>query len=126
LTALEEDKKGNLTPSTIPAVQAAVDRLWAKFENLVPQTSPDYVLARDTIKSLAGLALILYSPEVEQIIAELEDYQGTTLGDLLSFMQTFNLRFGPANPFRQRQIYLKLYPMLAEWPMVRSVPRSRT
>ena len=44
----------------------------------------------------------------------MEDYQGTTLGDLLSFMQAFNLRFAPANSFRQRQIYLKLYPMLAE------------
>ena len=29
-------------------------------------------------------------------------------------MQAFNLRFAPANSFRQRQIYLKLYGMLAE------------
>jgi hypothetical protein len=29
-------------------------------------------------------------------------------------MQAFNLRFGPANSYRQRQIYVKLYPMLAE------------
>jgi len=44
----------------------------------------------------------------------LEDYRGTTLGELLSFMQAFNLRFAPANSFRQRRIYLKLYPLLAE------------
>ena len=29
-------------------------------------------------------------------------------------MQAFSLRFAPANSFRQRRIYLKLYPMLAE------------
>src|SRR5207248_7865335 len=50
----------------------------------------------------------------EKVIAELEDYQGTTLGDLLGFMQAFNLRFAPANSYQQRQIYLRLYPMLAE------------
>ena len=63
---------------------------------------------------MAGLTKMLYSPKVEEILAELEDYQGTTLGDLLSFMQAFNLRFAPANSFRQRRLYLKLYPMLAE------------
>ena len=61
-----------------------------------------------------GLTKMLYSPEMEKIIAQLDDYQGTNLGDLLAFMQAFNLRFAPANSYRQRQIYLKLYPMLAE------------
>jgi hypothetical protein len=112
--ALEEDKKGDLEPATVEAVQAAVDRFRLKFEKLVPPTSPDYIPAHDTIKAMAGLTKMLYSPKVEEILAELEDYQGTTLGDLLSFMQAFNLRFAPANSFRQRQIYLKLYPMLAE------------
>ena len=113
-TALEEDKEGNLEPETIQAVQTAIDRLRQTFEKLVPQNSPDYIPAHDTIKAMSGLTRMLYSPQMEQIIAELEDYQGTTLGDLLGFMQAFNLRFAPANSFRQRQIYLKLYSMLAE------------
>ena len=112
--ALDEDKEGDLEPKTIEAVQAAIDRLRVKFQELVPQTDPDYISAHATIKALAGLTKMLYSPEVEQILAELEDYRGTTLGELLSFMQAFNLRFAPANSFRQRRIYLKLYPMLAE------------
>jgi hypothetical protein len=61
-----------------------------------------------------GLPKMLYSPQMEKVIAELEDYQGTTLGDLLGFMQGFNLRFAPANSYQQRQIYVSLYPMLAE------------
>jgi hypothetical protein len=112
--ALEEDKNGNLDPETIQAVQTAVDHLRLKFERDVPQQNPDYIPALETIKAMAGLTRMLYSPKMDQILAELEDYQGTTLGDLLAMMQAFNLRFGPANSFRQRQIYLKLYPMLAE------------
>ena len=91
--ALKEDEKGNLTPKTIENVQAAIDRLKFKFDKLVPQSEPDYVACRDTIKAMAGLTKMLYSPKMEQIIAELEDYQGTTLGDSLAFMQAFNLRF---------------------------------
>ena len=63
---------------------------------------------------MAGLTKMLDSSKIEKILAELDDYQGTTLGDLLGFMQAFNLRFGAANSYSQRQIYLRLYPMLAE------------
>jgi hypothetical protein len=112
--ALEEDKEGNLEPETVQAVQTAIDQLRIKFERLVPQSSPDYIPALDTIKAMNGLTKMLYSPMMEKVLAELEDYQGTSLGDLLGFMQAFNLRFAPANSFRQRQIYGKLYPMLAE------------
>ncbi len=112
--ALEQDKEGDIEPRTIEAVKSAIDQLRLKFEKTVLQTSPDYIPARDTLKALAGLTKMLYSPKMEQVIAELDDYQGTTLGDLLAFMQAFNLRFAPANSFRERRIYMKLYPMLAE------------
>ena len=112
--ALQEDENGNLDPDTIKAVQTAVDQLRLKFEKDVPQDSPDYVTAHWAIKAMNGLSKMLYSPTIEKVLAELEDYEGTTLGDLLSFMQSFNLRFAPANSYRQKQIYRKLYPMLAE------------
>jgi hypothetical protein len=113
LTALEEDKEGDLEPKTIEAVSAAIERLRLKFQELVPQSSPEYVPAHDTIKAIAGITKMLYSPRAEEILAELEKYQGTTLGELLSFMQAFNLRFAAANSYHQRQLYLKLYPLLA-------------
>ena len=111
---LEEDKNGNLDPDTIQSVQTAIDQLRTKFEKDVPQDNPDYVTAHWSLKAMNGLTKMLYSPQMEKVLAELEDYQGTTLGDLLGFMQAFNLRFGSANSYRQKQIYLKLYPMLAE------------
>ena len=108
--ALEEDKQGEVDPDTVAAVQAAIDRLRNKFEKLVPQTSPDYVSAHWAIKAMDGLTKMLYSPQMDKVLSELEDYQGATIGDLLSFMQAFNLRFGPANSYRQRLIYQKIYP----------------
>ena len=112
--ALEEDKQGEVDPESVAAVQAAIDRLRAKFEKLVPQTSPDYISAHWSIKAMDGLTKMLYSPTMDKVLSELEDYQGTTLGDLLGFMQAFNLRFGEAKSYRQRLIYQKLYPLLAE------------
>ncbi len=112
--ALDEDKQGEIDPQTVQAVQTAIDRLRTKFEKLVPQTSPDYVTAHWSIKAMDGLTKMLYSPKMDKVLSELEDYQGTTLGDLLGFMQAFNLQFGSANSYRQRVIYQKLYPMLAE------------
>jgi hypothetical protein len=112
--ALTEDEQGNLSPETIDAIGTAVKNLRVKFEKLVPQDRPDYVEAQNAIKAMAGLTKMLYSPQMDKILAELDDYQGTTLGDLLGFMQAFNLRFAPANSYRQRMVYTKLYPMLAE------------
>jgi hypothetical protein len=124
--ALEEDKKGELEPKTVEAVQAAIDHLRNKFTELVPPTNPDYVPAHDTIKAMAGLARMLYSPKIEEILAELEDYGGTTLGELLAFMHAYNLRFAEANSFRQRRIYMKLYPLLLEQANGRIPPPSQT
>jgi hypothetical protein len=110
--ALIEDEKGELTPTTIQKVEDAVNRLRTKFEMKVPQTSPDYIPASDHIKALAGISRMLRSPKVEEIVAGLEKYPGTTVGDLLLFMQAYNLRFAPAKTVRQREIYQQLFPIL--------------
>ncbi len=91
--ALKEDETGNLEPETIDAVQKAITNLRLKFVKQVPQDAPDYVEAQNKIKAMAGLIKMLDSSKIEKVLAELEDYQGTTLGDLLAFMQAFNLRF---------------------------------
>ena len=112
--ALEEDKQGQIDRDTVQAVQAAIDRLRTKFESLVSHTSPDYIPAHWSLKAMDGMTKMLYSPAMDKVLSELEDYQGTTLGDLLGFMHAFNLRFGEAKSYHQRLIYQKIYPMLAE------------
>jgi hypothetical protein len=113
-TALKEDEEGELTPETIQKVSDALNRLHAKLDQTVPESSPDYLPALRHLKALAGLVRILHSPQVEEIIAALEKYDGTTLGDLLAFMHVFNLRFAPARSFRQKQIYQQLYTQLVD------------
>jgi hypothetical protein len=112
--AIEEDKHGQIDRDTVQAVQAAIDRLRTKFESTVSHTSPDYMPAHWSLKAMDGITKMLDSPTMDKVLAELEDYQGTTLGDLLSFMHAFNLRFGEAKSYHQRLIYHKIYPMLAE------------
>jgi hypothetical protein len=110
--AIEEDDEGMLTTKTIDAVGTAVTKLKAKFEASVPKTSPDYIPASNHIKALAGVARMLHSPQVEEILAALDKYPGTTVGDLLMFMHAYNLRFAPAKTVRQREIYQQLFPVL--------------
>ena len=50
---------------------------------------------------------------MKKILAELEDGKPRALGDLVAFMNAFNLRFGPATSPRQVEIYQQLVPMLA-------------
>jgi hypothetical protein len=110
--ALLEDEKGDLMPKTIQKVADAVENLRVKFEATVPQSSADYIPAANHIKALAGTARMLHSPQVEQILAGLEKYPGTTVGDLLAFMHIYNLRFAPAKTPQQREIYEQLFLVL--------------
>jgi hypothetical protein len=110
--ALIEDEKDELTPATIKKVEDAVNRLSEKFEATVPQSSPDYIPAKNHIKTLYATARMLHSPQVETILAGLEKYPGTTMGDLLMFMHAYNLRFAPAKNVRQREIYQQIFPVL--------------
>ena len=55
---------------------------------------------------------MLEKPDIDQVLAELEKIEKTTIGNLLGFMHTFNLRFAPATTPRQRQVYSELFPIL--------------
>jgi hypothetical protein len=113
-SALEQDKEGEISPDTIRAVNDSVFRLKAKVETSIPKSSRDYVQAQNYLKSLAGMARMLSKPEIEQVLASLENYPGTTVADLLAFMQMFNLRFGAASTVRERAVYAGMYPLLDE------------
>ena len=107
--ALAEDTKGTVDPATVKQLQSAVLDLQNSFETEVPAISPDYGDAQVFLKSLAGLSGLLQNPDIKPILNELKSLQGAVkLGDLVRFMHTFNLRFGPLSLDRQRDIYGKL------------------
>jgi hypothetical protein len=110
--ALKEDEEGDLKPESLERMRAALRRLHDKFEASPPEDKIQKVEAENYLKTLYGMAKMLENPQVEQIIAELEKVPKTSLGSLLGFMHTYNLRFGPARTPKQEAVYEQLYPLL--------------
>lgn len=110
--ALKEDGEGDIRPETLQDVRDAIARIHAKFETAPPQDRVQRADAENYIRTLYGMSRMLESPQMEQVIAELEKVSETTLGSLLGFMHTFNLRFGPATTPKQEVVYRQLYPLM--------------
>jgi hypothetical protein len=111
--AIKEDEEGTLTPGTIKAVEEAAARLRAKLEANKPGDPSQYREALNYVRGLIGMARMLEKPQVDKIIAELDMVKDTTIGNLLGFMHTYNLRFAPATNTAQRTVYENLYPIMA-------------
>ena len=109
---IEEDK----TPdkATIQKLLAAINRAEAKAEKLLPKNSKDRVEADKYLKALHGLVAMLDTPAIDLLLAGVEKRPDATLGELLGFMNAFNLRFGPATTPRQKEVYDSLYPKLVD------------
>lgn len=112
--ALVEDMDGGtLKPETVARVRNAVSALYRKVEATIPKTQqPDHLDAINYLKGLAGLSRMLERPTVESVLAELGKLQNTTVGNLVSFMHSYNLRFAPATTPKQKAVYRELYPLM--------------
>lgn len=111
--ALKEDRKGSVSPATAKAASDAIDRFHDQFTKNVEQFSPGYNEASDYFSTLASLVRLLNDPSMKKILAALQDDKPRTLGDLIAFMNAFNLKFAPATSPRQVAIYEQLAPALA-------------
>jgi len=113
--ALEEDKGGSLKPETVARVRNAIAALYQKVNDTIPKTrQPDHLQAMNYLKSLAGMSRMLERPNVEAVLGELEKVKTTTLGNLVAFMHSYNLRFAPADTARQRAVYNDLMPLMID------------
>lgn len=112
--ALKEDRDGDISPQTIGQMRTALSRLKAKLEAVPPADRARFGESETYLKSLYGMTRMLEKPDYEKIVAELDSIKETTLGSLLGFMHTFNLRFGRSTTPGQRAAYEQLYPLLAE------------
>ena len=111
--AIAEDKAGSVSPKTSRAASDSIDRFHDQFAKNVQEFSPGYNDASDYFTTLAGLVRLLNDPSMKKILADLTDGKPRTLGDLIAFMNAFNLRFAPATSPRQVAIYEQLAPALA-------------
>jgi hypothetical protein len=108
--AIELDVEGKLSGAAVDKIQQAVDDFDVKVDQVIPQSRVDnYKQAKNYLKKLAELPRILKEGAVERVIAEIETYPGTSVGDLLVFMQKHNLRFGVAESPLENELYAGLY-----------------
>lgn len=103
-------------PALVKEAQAMIKAIDAKIVanpgDKYKRFSPPYDAARNYLKGIYGLISMLETPAINVLLAGVEKRPDTTLGDLLAFMQSFNLRFGPASTPQQRAIYSQIFPAL--------------
>uniref|UniRef100_UPI00196AFAE8 hypothetical protein n=1 Tax=Aquisphaera insulae TaxID=2712864 RepID=UPI00196AFAE8 len=107
---IEEDKTPD--PAVIDQLLAAITSAEAKADKLFAKNTPERTQSDRFLKALHGLIGMLKTPAIDVILADVSDRPDATLGQLLTFMNAFNLRFGPAGTPEQRMIYDSLYPKL--------------
>jgi hypothetical protein len=99
-------------PENIARARAAINTAEARAEKLLPRNTRDRNEVDRYLKALHGLIGMLETPALEVILAGVEKRPEATLGELLRFMDAFNLRFGQATTPAQRTLYRDLYPKL--------------
>jgi hypothetical protein len=108
-----EDEK-NPEPETVKKLLAAIHAAEVKADSILPKNSRDRDQADKYLKALHGLVAMLETPAIDVILSGAEKRPDATLGELLSFMSAFNLRFGAASTPEQKLVYNSLYPKLVE------------
>ena len=92
--------------------RAVINAAEARAEKLLPRNTRDRNEVDRYLKALHGLIGMLDTPALDVILSGVDKRPEATLGELLAFMDAFNLRFGQATTPRQRMVYQELYPKL--------------
>jgi hypothetical protein len=110
----ELDKNEKISPASLQQFEDATLALKRKFESLFPQGTTGRREAGNYVRALYGLSRMLQTPDVKSFLTELDQRPDAPLGNLIAFMQSFNLRFGAASTPEQGQAYTQLFPVLRE------------
>jgi hypothetical protein len=108
--AINLDVQGKLKIDAVLVIEQAITDLENKVEQIIPQSRlEDYKQAKHYIKELKEVPRILRERDIERVITDLETYPTTSVGDLVRFMSTHKLQFGPAETPDERGLYNTLY-----------------
>jgi hypothetical protein len=111
-TALEEDAKGTVSLETTRRINEEIKKFRAKFVKNTTRFELGYDDALAYFTTMASLSRLLNDPSMRKFLEKIENSEQRTVGDLISFMDAYNLRFGRANSPRQLEIYTRLVPIL--------------
>jgi hypothetical protein len=121
-TALDEDAKGTVSSATTKRIAEAVSNFRAKFLKTSSDFEVGYNDALDYFTVMASLSRLLNDPSMQAFLKQLDTGQERTVGDLIVFMNSHNLRFGAATTDHQIAIYEGLVPVLTA---IRNAPASQ-
>ncbi len=107
----EAESSNQVSIETLRNFRAAVKTLQNKVDAAEPQGTRKRDESDNFLKALYGLSKMLERPQVEQFLKGLDRYPTTNLGYLITFMHSFNLRFGVAKTPEQEAAYDQLYPV---------------
>ncbi|WP_165222210.1 hypothetical protein [Aquisphaera insulae] len=114
LPALDEDRKGEISPATLARLREAVAKFKAAFAKKGSEFDIGYQEARDYLTTLDSLSRLLRDPSMKAFLSQVDDGKPRTVGDLIGFMNSYNLRFGATTNERQVDLYRRLIPLLVE------------
>jgi hypothetical protein len=105
---------GQTSPRTLSKMRAFTSRLKETLMALPLEDKAENQKAVKFVKTLTALTGLLEKPDIGQVLEELTKMERTSVGNLLTFLHTFNLRLAPATTPRQREVYRDLYPILVQ------------
>ena len=121
----EAQSENQVSIETLRSFRAAIKTVQDKVAASFAQGTRQRDEADNFLKALYGLTKMLERPAVERFLTGLNRYPTTTLGHLITFMHSFNLRFGVAKTPIQEATYDQVYPLLVTLRN-RLRPRART
>ncbi len=108
----QEGNEGNLSATSLREAKGFVSDLRARLEAQPLKDSLDQKEALRFITASTSLLGLLEKPNIQPAILELKKVQDTMLGNLLGFMNAYNLRFGAATTPKERQAFRQLFQIL--------------
>ncbi len=108
----EAADNGEVSPKTLRTAEEHVNGLLAK---VTAQPLSDPLDQQEAVKFLTtcqNLLNLMKKPDIQPAMIALKQVQDTTVGNLLGFMHSFNLRFGRANTLKEKQAYSRLFETL--------------
>jgi hypothetical protein len=113
--ALNQAVEGKMQLEALKGIEDAVEALAQKLDRVVgPSQERHYMEAKKRVEELRTTARLLKTHKVEQALAEIDKYSGTTVNDLRLFMQRHNLKFATAESPDERTLYPELYASLVQ------------
>jgi hypothetical protein len=121
--ALDEDARGTVSSATSKRIAEAVSKFRAEFLKTSSDFELGYMDALDYFTVMASLSRLLNDPSMQAFLKQLDNGQERTVGDLIVFMNSHNLRFGAATTDHQIAIYEGLVPVLTA---IRDAPATQS